>query len=321
LQDKLRADAAKIRASDAQKAAADLTAAVEKVRTEMQTTTAPPDEQVKKLQEELRTTEQRLREKHQEDLKAAVEAAKKEASSAAASGVGDGTVAAAIAAHDKEREAKLQEEIAAAVERGRMEGSSKVKLKDAQILRIQNRLKEYEAQILAWKEAGVLPQDAKLPGPVTKPPQPNPSVANAATTSNTPAASSTPVTSNNLPRKPPVQSTSSNPAAPSAGPSAASTSTPAPAAGAGRGRGVAPTTRGTRGLPIRGAAAGRGAPAATAKPGQPLSGGVQIHGAANGNKRPAVEPAESDSLAKRLKPAAVPGGPVKLNRPGPPPPS
>ncbi|KAF5333006.1 hypothetical protein D9758_015176 [Tetrapyrgos nigripes] len=323
--DKLRSDTARIRAADAEKAAADLTAAVEKTRSEMQTTSAPSDEQVKKLQEELQTIQQRLTQKHQQELKAAVEAAKKEAPNAGASGTDSAAIAAAIAAHDKEREAKLQEEIAAAVERGRLEAGSKVKLKDAQILRIQNRLKEYEAQILAWKESGLLPQEAKMPGPAARPPQASASVANAASSSTAPAnaATSTPAASNTLPRKPPVQSAAANAASASAGPSAASTSAPGPvpAVGVGRGRGAAPTARGAaRGLPIRGAAAGRGgAPAPAAKLGQPLSGGVQIHGAANANKRPAAEPAESDSLAKRLKPAAAQSGPVKLNRPGPPP--
>ncbi|KAK7440592.1 Protein mlp1 [Stygiomarasmius scandens] len=61
---------------DARKDAAEQ-AAVEQAKNEMQAAAAPLDEQVKKLQEELKSLEQRLAQKHQQELKAAAEAAVK----------------------------------------------------------------------------------------------------------------------------------------------------------------------------------------------------------------------------------------------------
>ncbi|KAJ3826801.1 hypothetical protein EV361DRAFT_893712 [Lentinula raphanica] len=290
----------KARQEDAEKASSALeaavSAAVEKVKGEVQTTELSPDDTVAKHQAEMKALEERLIAQHQNELKAAA-SSKDSASDLDV----EAAIAAAIAAHDKEREAKIAEEISAAVERGRMEIASKMKLRDSQVFRAQTKLKEYEAQIQAWKQEGLLPKDAKVaPLPNKPPPPPSPSMSSNASAS---AASSTagPSTKATLPQKPSDSSTTN---------ATPSTSTTVPTTGVGRGRGgPAAVVRGAiRGA--RGAAAGAGRGAK--QPSQPLSGGITIQGAA---KRPAPDSTGDDTLAKRLKPA--PGNPVTLRRPPP----
>lgn len=294
-----------------------MSAAIEKVKSEVQATPTgqvSSDDSVKKHQEELKALEERLTAKHQAELKLAVE---KATSGTASSSNGD--VQAAVAAAIKEREAKFAEELLAAVESGRMEAASKMKIKDSQVIRAQTKLKEYEAQIQAWKTQGIIAQDFKIvPLPAKAPPPPSPSVTSspsAASIAPTPASGSA---NAGLPRKPSVPSVgnpaSSVVASSSAPPVTAPVTTPA-----GRGRGGPATARGAgaargavRGV-VRGGApgagAGRGAPL---KQQPPLSGGITIQGAA---KRPAPDSAGDDSLVKRIKTAT--GGPVSLKRPPP----
>ncbi|KAF9077487.1 hypothetical protein BDP27DRAFT_1397327 [Rhodocollybia butyracea] len=306
----------KAREDDAQKAIAAqeaaVSAAVEKVKSELQTSSLEESstDLAKKHQEELKALEERLSAKHRDELKSAVENAVSSAQKAVTPSGSDvnvqAAVATAIVAHDKDREAKMAEEISAAVERGRMEAASKMKLKDSQVIRFQTKLKEYEAQVQTWIQAGILPKDTKIsPLPNKVPPPPSPSMSTISSPSVASTSPTNPTTNTTLPRKPSlsnaVASTSSSAPAPVV---------PTPVTG--RGRGV---VRGVRGA-VRGAVTGAGVvrgiqPKQPAQPTQ--SAGIAIQGAA---KRPAPESSVDDSLAKRLKPAT--GGPVPLRRPPPP---
>ncbi|KAG6916320.1 hypothetical protein DXG01_007370 [Tephrocybe rancida] len=267
-------------------------------------TNAPSEEAAKRHTEELRALEAKLVASHQKELAAAREAAAAEAKlKAKTSEDNKGDIAAAVAAaiteHEKAASAKQATEIESAIERGRMEQVAKGKLKDAQLVRAQKKVKDLEAQIMEWRTAGILPEVVPTtPTTTTAPAIPTPA---AASTSAAPA-SSTPAKATPLPRKPSMGPTPTGPAI----------------------RGGA-AARGAR-IPPRGGM-GRGAaprpPPAAAAAAAAASGGVSIMGAA---KRPRESEAVSDdSLAKRLKPAeAAPAAkpPVTIRRPAPgPPPS
>ncbi|KAH9936573.1 uncharacterized protein B0H18DRAFT_974482 [Fomitopsis serialis] len=197
-----------------------------------------------------------------------------------------------------------------AVERGRMEAAAKGKLKDHSL--------ELEAQILHWKQIGVIkettptgakPTAGSSAAPATaKPAAGATATAPASSVASTSAAAATGAKA--LPRKPSLNVAGQ----------------PAQAAGAGRGRGGAArgVVRGAaQGLSIRGTAAGRGAPAqlptGTAAE---SSGGVAIMGAANKRAREEGDVSSGeDSLAKRLKPADGGSKPITLRRDRVPPPS
>lgn len=287
--------------------------AVQKVREEMQAA-APgsTDDAVKKHQEELLALEQRLVKKHEEDLKAAADATKSSevptVSDADQKALVEAAVAAAIAAREQEFAKTLEAEKIKATESGRMEAQAKAKLKDAQLVRAQARLRELETQMKDLQDKGVIPAQTAptKPGaaPAPKPPaaagpsQPKPTPAPPVTRSISGSATSS--SNGSLPQKP----------------------GPVPVPGVGRGRGGAPrgvprNAAAAAGLSIRGAA-----PAATDNAVAGTSGGVSIAGAAAKRAR---EDSEGDaSLAKRLKPAATPntgGGPVQLNRNRVPPPA
>ena len=242
-------------------------------------------------------------------MKAAVEAAASAARAealAASSSLGSdhqAVIQQAIAAHEQKLKEQHEAEIAAAVERGRMEASAKGKIKDQQLVRAQNKLKELEAQILMWKQTGVIKETT--PTTTTKP-----AAATAAPAAST--STSTAAGSKTLPRKPTLN-------APGQPAQAAS------AAGAGRGRGVAlrGAARGAaQSLAIKGTAAGRGAPAQTTAGTASESSGVSIMGAASKRAREEGEASSGeDTLAKRLKPADGSGKPVTLRRDRVPPPS
>lgn len=286
--------------------------AVQKVREEMQAA-APgsTDDVVKKHQEELRALEQRLVKKHEEVLKAAADTTKSSdaptVSETDQKALVEAAVAAAIAAREQEFTKTLEAEKIKATESGRMEAQAKAKLKDAQLVRAQARLKELETQMKDLQDKGVIPAQAApaKPGAATAP---------------KPTAAAGPSQAKPTPAPPVTRSTSSSATAPS------NSSLPqkpgaVPVPGVGRGRGGAP-----RGVPRNAVAAGlsiRGAaPAATDNAAAGTSGGVSIAGAAAKRAR---EDGEGDaSLAKRLKPAATPntgGGPVQLNRNRVPPPA
>lgn len=299
----------KAKATEAERQATAVAAAVEKAKQELQTSAPGPSEElVKRHTEELRALEEKLTTKHQQDLKAAVEEAQKQNPPSTTAVDQKAAIEAAIAEHDKLAQARHTEEIASAVDRGRMEQVAKGKLKDSQLVRAQKRVKELELQILEWRKAGLVPEaqpPAAAPTATVTPvagssttATAGPSTATVPTQVAVAATAATPVPAATLPRKP-------------------SMGTPTgPAVGVGRGGAVG---RGgpPRAVPQRGGAPGRAPPARPA-PTTPAPGNISIMGAAG--KRPREDPATpEDSLAKRLKPAEASGTgkPVTLRRPPP----
>jgi nucleoprotein TPR len=265
-----------------------------------------PDDIAKQHAEELRTLEERLTAKHQAELNAAAEAARtaagQEKPPAGTVSEDDlkAAIAAAIATHEKELQARHAEDIASAVERGRMEQAAKGKLKDSQLVKAQKKVKELEIQIMEWRKAGILPETSSAPPPAT-PVAAGALVTNASPT--TPAASAPHMNNGST-------GTATLPQKPSLGP-------PTGPAESGRGRGAGRGVRGQRGgLSIRGAAPGRGGAPANPPTVSASGSGVQIAGAAAKRSREEGEAAD-DSLAKRLKPADGAGKPVALRRPPP----
>ena len=254
------------------------------------------DELIKKHTEELQALEQRLRAKHQGELKAAVDAAVAKAKEQSSTTPATGEKAGAV-------NAKHQEEIVKAMESGRLEGQLKMKMKDSQLVRAQSRVKALEAQIEQWKKSGLIPEttttsptapttqaSASAPPSASAPVAPAPAANTAASAGRgAPRASAAAA----LPRKPSLAS-----AAPLA----------AGAPGRGRSQGAG------RGLNIRGSAA-----AASSEAGPSNQGGVSIMGAAGKRAREETGAPASDSLAKRLKPTdgsapGTGGKPVTLQR-------
>ncbi|KII91087.1 hypothetical protein PLICRDRAFT_28915 [Plicaturopsis crispa FD-325 SS-3] len=290
-----------------------VSAAIEKARNEAGSST-DGDAAAKRLAEELQALEQRLTLKHQAELQTAVEAAKAASQSTAPGAPADdaaqkAAIEAAVAAAVAEVRSRHTEELAAAVESGRREQAAKGKLKDSQLVRAQNKVKALEAQILEWRQKGVVPPES-----TDAPPAPPA----------TPIASSS--TAPSVPTAPPATPTAGLPRKPSIDVPPSTTPTRGAVRGATRG-----ITRGvTRGLNIRGAAPGRGgSPArggaptnASAGPPATQPGGVSIMGAAAKRARDEGEGSADDSLAKRLKPAPAEnaggsGKPVTLRRPPP----
>lgn len=292
--------------------------AVKKLRTEPQPSESNSEEIIARHAEELRALEAKLVAKFDAELKSA----KDEASQSVV----------ASSENKAEQEKASSEEhdqaIKAAVERGRMEYMTKLKLKDTMLTKAQNNVKLLEAQIKAWREAGVIPPDAEssgTPATTTTPIKATPS--NTAVTPGGQGASA-PATAgpSTLPRKPSLSVSTLKSSAAPVNPNPNSNPIPVVNAadavlqnvrGGARGRG------GVRGGPPRGrggAPVGRGA-GQTAAPANTLSpsttpSGMSIIGAAG--KRGREESGTPDSLAKRLKPVETPGNkPVALRRPPP----
>ncbi|KAL6308319.1 hypothetical protein BKA93DRAFT_560042 [Sparassis latifolia] len=287
--------------------------AVEELKREMVPSTSA-EETASRHVLELEELRDRLTKQHQEELKAAIEkaaaAARQEAlaqNAHATSGNQNQVIRGAIAAHEAKMREHLEEEIAAAVERGRMEQAAKVKLKDSQLIKTQTRMKELEFKIKEWQDAGMIPLPDAAPAPAA-PPAATPAPAAASTSAHPPPAAAS--TSTHPPPKPATGPTA---------PTAASTnrtlprrpSMPHPADGPSRGRGRG-IPRASAGLNIRGA--GRGGPPVS--PTSPMDG-VSIIGASK-RAREDGEASSDDSLVKRLKPDAKP---VQLRRDRVPPPS
>ncbi|EGN98500.1 hypothetical protein SERLA73DRAFT_169454 [Serpula lacrymans var. lacrymans S7.3] len=307
-------DISKARAAEKERLEAAVTAA-EKAKNDLQASGsgANSEDASKRHADELEALRLQLNNQYEADLKIAVEAAvaaaKAENVTTSASNSGADQKAAintAIAAHDQQLQAKHTEEIAAAVERGRREQSVKGKLKDAQLVRAQTKLKELEAQILEWRKAGKIPEPSAVP---TTPTAASGSTAPPTTaTVKAPAPSTQPssVPAANAARRQPTSG------AVHLGPSATG-------GVATRGRGSARGARGgaQRALAIRGAApaTGQGEEGASSVAAAPAAG-VSIVGAASKRSREEGEP--DDSLAKRLKPAPEAPGtskPVSIRRP------
>jgi len=278
---------------------------VEKATSEFRS--APPtasEEVTKQHAEELRALEERLVAEHQEELNKATEAAiakVKETQPAPAPGSSatpedqkaaiDAAVTTALAAKEAELKARHDGAIEKAVENGRLEGTMKLRLKDTQLVRAQNRVKELEKQIEEWKKAGVISSDAtteSTSAPAASSSAPAPPAASASAPSPTTAA-------------PPRAAAAGIPRKHSAAVTATGAAAGPPARGRGRG--------GVRGnIGIRGAAvpsAGRGAGALQGSAGAGSTAGVAIMGAASKRSREEGEVSTEDSLSKRMKPAAV----------------
>jgi nucleoprotein TPR len=290
--------------ADAEKQATAVSEAVEKAKAEMTSDTGAQEDISKRHAEELQALEQKLKVHHESEVKARVDAALKSRPAPAANSADQQAVVdAALAEFEKKLQQRHTEEIASAVERGRMEQGAKAKLKDSQLVKAQKRVKDLEAQIHEWQAAGiVLPPTAAASTPAGAAPaqapasaKPTPSApqsqaltaAAAAGPSQpkpNPAASAVAATpAGNLPRKPPAN-------------------TPGTQTALQPGRGGAIRGVGRGGFIQRGGAALRQPPVRTAPTAPPATQGVSIIGAA---KRPREEnPAiTEDSLAKRLKPA------------------
>ncbi|KIM43182.1 hypothetical protein M413DRAFT_9931 [Hebeloma cylindrosporum] len=287
--------------TDAEKQAAAVSEAVQKAKAEMASDTGVQEDISKRHAEELKALEQKLKADHESELKARIEAALKSRPAPAENSADQqAAIDAALAEYEKKLQQRHNEEIASAVERGRMEQGAKAKLKDSQLVKAQKRVKDLEAQIHEWQAAGiVLPPTpaasttvaaapAQAPGAVkpapSGPPQAPTAAAGPSQPKPNPAASAVAAASAaNLPRRPPAN-------------------TPGTQVSLQAGRGGAVRGVGRGGFIQRGGAPLRQPPVRTAPTAPAATQGVSIIGAA---KRPREEsPATTeDSLAKRLKPA------------------
>ncbi|KAF8967178.1 hypothetical protein BDZ97DRAFT_1917117 [Flammula alnicola] len=295
-------DLTKARSLDAEKQAAALTEAVEKAKAgNMGPDTSVQEEISKRHAEELKAKEEKLNAQHAAELKTRIDAAvdaalKARPVTAPAPNAADQKAAidAAVAEHKKELEARHAEEIASAVDRGRMEQAAKGKLKDSQLVKAQKRVKDLEAQIHEWQAAGIILPPPTAPAPSAAAPAPAQTAARPAAPAThapgpsqpklNPVAAATAAAANtaNLPRKP-------------AGANASTSG------GVHVGRGGAARGVGRGGPPGRGGAPLRTAPVRPAAPAAP-TGGVSIIGAAGKRPHEDGSAASDGSLAKRLKP-------------------
>lgn len=193
-------------------------------------------------------------------------------------------VEAAIVAAKAQWEKAHEEEIEKAIERGRVEQQTKGRLKDAQLMRTQAKVKELEAKVLELQGSSAA-TNTTTTAPTQKPAPAQPPTQKFAP-AQTPGQRPTPAA--NRPQQIAAQNKLPNRPIP-------------PARGGGPGR-VLNAALGGRG----------GAPTTTAPTPQGTGGGVSIMGAA---KRPREDvegetPTIDNSLVKRLKPAE--------NRPTPP---
>ena len=306
------------RALDEKKAA--VSEAIEKTKQELQTSPAASSDDVsKKHAEELKALEAKLAKEHQAALAAAKQT--QPATSQSEQATIDAAIATAVATREAEWKAGIESEIAAAVERGRVEGTTKIKLKDAQLARQMAQLKKLEAQISEWKAQGIIPDEPPKAAPAT------------ATTSAAASTSTAPAPAQPAQAKPPAgvtkpaPATAAKPALPAAvstAPASTLPKKPTPVTAATRGRGG--IVRGALRGAGRGAAPGglsiRGQ-AQTADASQPAAAGMSIMGASK-RTREEGESAADNALAKRLKPAeggSRPSPPVNIRRDRVPPPS
>ncbi|CAL1712475.1 unnamed protein product [Somion occarium] len=272
--------------------------AVEKVKQEIQTTVpTEPEDAAKRHAEELRALEERLTKQRHEELAKTAEAAKQLQPAGLSDEAQKAAIDAAVAAREKELKEAHEVEVTAAVERGRMEVAAKSKLKDAQLVRAQNRLKELEGKVAEWRQQGLIPEEpaASTATPTVK--TTAPAKATAAGAKPTPPA---------------------RPAPAVAGPSSTLPRKPVTAVPTTRGRGGAPAARGAGrshapavGLSIRGSAH-----AGEAQSPAESTASMSIMGASK-RAREDGDGAADDSLAKRIKPAdgaGKPAPPVALRR-------
>lgn len=290
--------------ADAERESA-IASAIEKSKAEFEKAGATDSsEESKRHEEELRALEEKLKAEHEEELRLAVENTRKE--QAAVTVDQQAAIDAAVADQKATLESKHAVDIEAAVERGRMEGAAKTKLKDAQLVRAQKKVKELEAQALKWKEAGYIPEEEQqtpaIPAASSSAPTAAPAAASAsASTSAQTGSASVPPTVPAAVRKP---------------------GQPPTVPGAGRGAPIARQQRGSS-LPSRGVPARPAAPLAIAGASSGTTSTTDQPGTLNimgASKRPREEQsgAGNDTLAKRLRPAEAPSKPAVMQRRQPP---
>ena len=260
--------------------------AVAAVKSENPPATVSTNEEVeKKHAEELKALEERLRTEHKKELEAAtVKAVSGGAVEKCAETDVEGVVAAAKAEWDKAHE----EEIEKAIERGRVEQQTKGRLKDAQLMRTQAKVKELEAKVLELQGSGATSTSNTTTVAPTQKSAPTQTPAQRPTPAQIPGQKPTPAA--NRPHQIAAQNKLPN--------------RPAP-----------PTRGGGPGRVLNAALGGRGgAPNMAVPTPQNTGSGVSIMGAA---KRPREDaegetPTTDNSLVKRLKPAEnKPNPPIK----------
>jgi len=278
---------------------------VEKATSELRNApSTAPEELTKQHAEELRALEERLVAKYQEELNKANEAAAAAAKAlesrpapetATTAEAQKAAIDDAVAAKEAELKVKHEAAIEKALENGRLEGTMKLRLKDTQLIKAQNKVKELEARIEEWKKAGIIDSASAPPATTPSVPVPTPSASAPPPTTSAPTRGGAPGTAAAPGRKPPVAS-------------AATVNTAAGAPGQparGRGRGAMRGNIGIRGAAVPGLGRGASAPQGSAGGATTAAaGGVSIMGAASKRTREEGEASSDDSLAKRLKPAA-----------------
>ncbi|KDR82878.1 hypothetical protein GALMADRAFT_58080 [Galerina marginata CBS 339.88] len=321
-------DLMKAKAAEADKQAALVSEAVEKAKADMNAGADPTTQELSKRHaDELRALEEKLKAQHETELKAKVvsavqEALKTQPAPAPPANNADqqAVIDASVEIFKKEIEARHAEDIASAVDRGRMEQVAKGKLKDSQLVKAQKRVKELEAQIHEWQAAGIVLPPSSTPSTSV----PVVAAAGAAAPQNVGPKATAP------PSQQPATGTSHPKATPAVAAAAAAASATAPNANAGnlpRKPTVNPGPGGARGGAVRGLGRG-GLPPGAARGGAPLrtapvrpappaapAGGVSIIGAATKRPREEGSTSSEDSLAKRLKPAEPAARPAPVRRP------
>ena len=261
-------------------------------------TVSTSEEVEKKHAEELKTLEDRLRTEHKKELETAT------ANAVPGETAGKNTVTnveVAVAAAKAEWEKAHEEEIEKAIERGRVEQQTKGRLKDAQLMRTQAKVKELEAKVLELQGSGAASTSNTAAAPAqkiaTQAPVQKPAPTQAPTLKPTPAQ--------NPAQKPtPLQNPGQKPTP--------ATNKPQQTAAQNRLPNRPTLTRG--GGPVRALGGRGGAPTTAAPTPQSTGSGVSIMGAA---KRPREDvegetPVTDNSLAKRLKPTEnKPTPPIK----------
>jgi len=231
--------------------------------------------------------EERLRTEHKKELEAATANAVP-GNTAEKNAVTD--IEVTIATARTEWEKAHEEEIEKAIERGRVEQQTKGRLKDAQLMRTQAKVKELEAKVLELQGSGVA-STSNTASPAQK-------LAPTQAPAQKPAPTQTPI------QKPtPAQNPGQKPT---------TAIKPQQTAAQNRLPNRPILTRG--GGPVRALGGRGGAPTTATQTPQSTGGGVSIMGAA---KRPREDvegetPAADNSLVKRLKPAEnKPAPPIK----------
>ena len=260
----------------------------------------PTNEEAKKHAEELKTLEERLRAEHKKELETAT------ANVIPGETVGKNTatdVEVAISAAKAEWEKSHEEEIEKAIERGRVEQQTKGRLKDAQLMRTQAKVKELEAKVLELQGSGAASTSSTTTVSTAQKPTPTQAPAQKPTPTQTPAQK--PAPAQNPAQKPTAAQNPGQKPTPAA-------SKPQQTAVQNRLPNRPIQTRG--GGPVRALGGRGGAPTTAAPTLQSTTSGVSIMGAA---KRPREDvegetPAADNSLVKRLKPTEnKPTPPIK----------